>query len=126
MYVVELRPPSYCPTTSLDEISDDMKLTTKDPQVTPYSSDHPAVMLPSDQKSNVGATLSNSESTPSETRNRRFHKEEDHLQGGYKMSVCDSASIHSVPSMLSLYSRVEDVWSDCDKDPDTAAVFHYI
>ena len=38
------------------------------------------------------------------------------------MSVCDSTSVHSVPSMLSLYSRVEDV-SDCHKDLDTAAVF---
>ena len=102
---------------SSDEISNDVKLTIKHPQVTEYPNDNPAVILPYEQKSNDGAAPS----TPSGNR-KGPHKEEDCLQGGYKMSVCDNASIHSVPSVLSLYSRVQDV-SDCHENPDTAAVF---
>ena len=78
-------------------------------------------MLPCEQRPENGAAL---ESTPSGAR-KRLHKEEDRLQGGYEISVCDSTSIYSVPSMLSLYSRVEDV-PDSRKDLDTPAVFPYI
>lgn len=104
-----------------DEISDDIKPTTKHPQDKVYPNDSPAVMLPCEQRPDNGAVL---ESTSSGTR-KRLHKEKDHLQGGYEISVCDSTSIYSVPSMLSLYSRVEDV-SDSRKDLDTPAVLPYI
>lgn len=77
------------------------------------------MVLPCEWRPDSVAVL---ESTaPSGTR-KSLHEEEDRLQGACEMSVCESASIYTVPSMLSLYSQVEDV-SDSHKDLDAAAVF---
>ena len=49
-------------------------------------------------------------------------QKETPLQGGCKMSVFGTASVLSMPSMLSLYSQVED--EPCGvEDLDAAAVF---
>ena len=88
------------------------------PQVEVSPSD--TSLTPSEQRGSR-ATLSNLDLFGSETK-RRLHDEEDYLQGGYEASVCDRASVHSLPSLLSLYSQVEDV-SDSHNDLDTAAVF---
>lgn len=79
--------------------------------------------LPFDLKNKELETLSGSDTSPLEGVRRMFKmQKETPLQGGCKMSVFGTASILSMPSMLSLYSQVED--EPCTlEDLDAAAVF---